>query len=108
MSCRCADDPRVAAFLKRYGAVRAAEMHSRPEIKTDDGLEWRIHMDEEDFALRPFIERHFQCLLSVYDADHQAFTVQIAKYGKIVDLARLKAHAQMEEWIILQLIAKGY
>lgn len=108
MGCKCTDDPETVEFLKRYGGTHAAAMHANRE-KEWTALDWRLHIEEEDnSALRPFMEKHYQCLLAVYDADHQAFIEQLARYGKIVDLSRLNAHAKMEEWVILQLIKMGY
>lgn len=52
-----------------------------------------MHLSEEERFFFPYLPLHIQRLLA---AHHAQFRREIREYGKIVDLALLKQHAEVE------------
>lgn len=97
MGCGCGG---TVSFIRKLGSE-----HDNLDESPESLLK---HFAEEDRYLKPLIVKHFECLLPVYEADHEKFRLDLRHFGYIADRARFIAHSKMEDWITNQLIKMGY
>jgi len=92
-SCPC---KTAIAFMVRLGAKHAAKMHAQGATDNPEkwpNLDWDLHEDEEEKLFFPLLTKP---VARQFVAEHKIFQAERKKYGKIMSLELLRAHAARE------------